>query len=213
MNRRRRVMVTWGMGKRGRRGQWSSRQLDRADNSIVSSPPERGDGTREAVCRPSHTYACHHSVAKKRPRQFRRGPRESERRGFFEARTIGIRPAPSLPSSPHWGMTSSSLLGPHAELVGSKSRSLRPLSFGNRPECTGHSHTGQTLRFMDLGIVAAIVMLGVWAFATFTTEAPGWIHLLLTAGVFLLIYRIVVRATPQTKSPTSPSKKNDHGVR
>lgn len=48
---------------------------------------------------------------------------------------------------------------------------------------------------MDLGIVAAILMLAVWAFVTFTTEAPGWIHILLTFGVFLLIYRIVVRGT------------------
>jgi uncharacterized membrane protein len=47
---------------------------------------------------------------------------------------------------------------------------------------------------MDLGIAAALVMLGMWAFATFTTEAPGWIHGLLTLGVFLLIYRIVVRS-------------------
>jgi uncharacterized membrane protein len=46
---------------------------------------------------------------------------------------------------------------------------------------------------MDLGIAAALVMLSVWAFATFTTEAPGWIHGLLTVGVFLLIYRIVVK--------------------
>jgi uncharacterized membrane protein len=48
---------------------------------------------------------------------------------------------------------------------------------------------------MDLGIVAAIAMLVVWAFVTFTTTAPGWIHVLLTMGVFLLIYRIVVRGT------------------
>ncbi|MGQ0649476.1 MAG: DUF5670 family protein [Gemmatimonadaceae bacterium] len=41
-------------------------------------------------------------------------------------------------------------------------------------------------------------MLCVWAFATFTTEAPGWIHLLLTVGVFLLIYRVVVRGTRKT---------------
>jgi hypothetical protein len=46
---------------------------------------------------------------------------------------------------------------------------------------------------MDIGILAAVAMLAVWAFATFTTEAPGWIHLLLSVGVFLLIYRIVVR--------------------
>jgi uncharacterized protein (DUF983 family) len=48
---------------------------------------------------------------------------------------------------------------------------------------------------MDLGIIAAIVMLAVWAYVTFTTTAPGWIHLLLTMGMFLLIYRIVVRGT------------------
>ncbi len=53
---------------------------------------------------------------------------------------------------------------------------------------------------MDLYIIAAIVMLVGWAGVTFTTEAPGWVHLFLTAGVFLLIWRIVVRGT------TPPSK-------
>ena len=48
---------------------------------------------------------------------------------------------------------------------------------------------------MDLGIIAAIAMLVVWAFVTFTTSAPGWIHILLTMAVSLLIYRIVVRGT------------------
>ena len=48
---------------------------------------------------------------------------------------------------------------------------------------------------MDFGIIAAIVMLAIWAFVTFTTTAPGWIHILLTVGMFLLIYRIVVRGT------------------
>jgi uncharacterized membrane protein len=49
---------------------------------------------------------------------------------------------------------------------------------------------------MDLWIIGAVLMLAIWAFVTFTTAAPGWIHLLLTVGVFLLIYRIVVRGTP-----------------
>lgn len=48
---------------------------------------------------------------------------------------------------------------------------------------------------MDLGIIAAIAMLLVWGFVTFTTTAPGWVHILLTMGMFLLIYRIVVRGT------------------
>lgn len=61
---------------------------------------------------------------------------------------------------------------------------------------------------MDLGIIAAVAMLAVWAFATFTTEAPGWVHALLTAGIFLLIWRIVARSTPDVRtSDTTSSKK------
>ena len=48
---------------------------------------------------------------------------------------------------------------------------------------------------MDLWIVLSIAMLAVWGFVTFTMTAPGWIHILLTVGIFLLIYRIVVRGT------------------
>lgn len=55
---------------------------------------------------------------------------------------------------------------------------------------------------MDLGIIAALAMLIVWAIGTFAFEAPGWLHLLLTAGVFLLIWRIVVRGTPDADAPS-----------
>ena len=48
---------------------------------------------------------------------------------------------------------------------------------------------------MDIGILAGVGMLVVWAIGTFAFEAPGWIHLLLTVGVFLITYRIVVRGT------------------
>ncbi len=48
---------------------------------------------------------------------------------------------------------------------------------------------------MDLGIIAALAMLVLWGVATFVFEAPGYVHLLLTAGVFLLIWRIVVRGS------------------
>ena len=52
---------------------------------------------------------------------------------------------------------------------------------------------------MDLGIIAAIIMLVLWAVGTVAFEAPGWFHALLTLGVFLLIWRIVVRGTPDPK--------------
>jgi hypothetical protein len=55
---------------------------------------------------------------------------------------------------------------------------------------------------MDIGILAALAMLVLWAIGTFVYEAPGWIHLLLSAGVFLLIYRIVVRGTPNVDTTT-----------
>jgi len=50
---------------------------------------------------------------------------------------------------------------------------------------------------MDFWIIGSVLMLAIWAFVTFTTAAPGWIHLLLTVGLFLLIYRIVVRGTSE----------------
>ena len=44
---------------------------------------------------------------------------------------------------------------------------------------------------MDVGIIAAIGMLVLSGVGTFAFEAPGYIHILLTAGVFLLVWRIV----------------------
>ena len=58
---------------------------------------------------------------------------------------------------------------------------------------------------MDLGIIAALAMLIIWAVVTFMTSAPGWIHILLTMGMALLIYRIVVRGTPGVE----PGSKSD----
>jgi hypothetical protein len=55
---------------------------------------------------------------------------------------------------------------------------------------------------MDIGIIAGVGMLVVWAVGTFAFEAPGWIHLLLSVGVFLIIYRIVVRGTPGVDTTT-----------
>jgi hypothetical protein len=48
---------------------------------------------------------------------------------------------------------------------------------------------------MDLGIIAALAMLVLWAVVALVFSGPGWIHALLTGGVFLLIQRIVVRGT------------------
>lgn len=47
---------------------------------------------------------------------------------------------------------------------------------------------------MDVPLLAAIVMLLLWAGGTVFLESPGWINLLLSVGMFLLIWRIVVRS-------------------
>jgi uncharacterized membrane protein len=59
---------------------------------------------------------------------------------------------------------------------------------------------------MDIGILAAIALLVIWAIAALVLQGPGWVHLLLTVGVSLLIYRIVVRGSPK-ESATSARKK------
>lgn len=52
---------------------------------------------------------------------------------------------------------------------------------------------------MDLGISGALALLVIWAVAALVLQGPGWVHLLLTLGVSLLIYRIVARGTPRRK--------------
>jgi uncharacterized membrane protein len=48
---------------------------------------------------------------------------------------------------------------------------------------------------MDVGVITAVAMLLIWAVAALAYDGPGWVHILLTAGVTLLIYRVVVRGT------------------
>lgn len=59
---------------------------------------------------------------------------------------------------------------------------------------------------MNLGIVGALVLLVIWAIAALVMEGPGWVHLLLTVGVSLLIYSIVVRS-----STREPRTREDGG--
>jgi hypothetical protein len=42
-------------------------------------------------------------------------------------------------------------------------------------------------------IPAAVLMLVFWAIMSFAFEGPGWVHIFLSLGVFLLIWGIVER--------------------
>lgn len=59
---------------------------------------------------------------------------------------------------------------------------------------------------MDIGIIAAVGLLVVWAYAALVLQGPGWVHLLLTVGVSLLIYRIVAKDAPPDVEPKSPKR-------
>jgi hypothetical protein len=54
---------------------------------------------------------------------------------------------------------------------------------------------------MDLGIVAGIVLLAIWAIGVFIFSGPGWLNLLLTLGVTILVWRIVARGTRSAEPP------------
>ena len=60
---------------------------------------------------------------------------------------------------------------------------------------------------MDIYIAGALALLLVWFGLVTTTDAPGWVHLLLTGGMFLLIWRIVCRGTPSAPQTGSPVSK------
>lgn len=57
---------------------------------------------------------------------------------------------------------------------------------------------------MDLGLLGGIALVIVWAIAFFAFEPPGWVHLLLSVGVFVIIARIVVRGSPRKNAPPPP---------
>ena len=53
---------------------------------------------------------------------------------------------------------------------------------------------------MDLGLIAAIAMLVLWAAGTFLFDAPGAIHLLLTVGVFLIVQRTITKVGTEKRA-------------
>ena len=44
-----------------------------------------------------------------------------------------------------------------------------------------------------LALPLGLIMLVLWALATFAFSGPGWVHLFLTLGVFMVIWGIVAR--------------------
>jgi len=54
---------------------------------------------------------------------------------------------------------------------------------------------------MDPGLLVGIALIVIWAIVALGFNGPGWIHLLLTVGVFVVIWRIVVRGDRRHPAP------------
>ena len=54
---------------------------------------------------------------------------------------------------------------------------------------------------MNWGIIGGLALLVIWAIAALVMNGPGWVHLLLTVGVFVIIWRIVVRGDRRHPAP------------
>lgn len=53
---------------------------------------------------------------------------------------------------------------------------------------------------MDILSLAGLVMLVLWALGHYVLEAPGFIHGLLTLGVFFLVFGAIKRSERKRKS-------------
>jgi hypothetical protein len=58
---------------------------------------------------------------------------------------------------------------------------------------------------MDLGILVGVGMIIVWIIGALVFDGPGWVHLLLSVGLFVVIWRIVVRGDRRHPNPPRSS--------
>jgi hypothetical protein len=67
---------------------------------------------------------------------------------------------------------------------------------------------------MDLGLIAGVVMLIGWAISTFGFNGPGWVHLFLSVGVFLVIWRysVLTRRKPSAGTAEPPASSGKHRI-
>jgi predicted phage tail protein len=64
---------------------------------------------------------------------------------------------------------------------------------------------------MNLKVLGGLVVVVVWAVAALVLQGPGWVHLLLTIGVSLIIYGIVSGSSAvderSTNAPPDASRR------
>jgi hypothetical protein len=56
---------------------------------------------------------------------------------------------------------------------------------------------------MDLGMLMGVALIIIWGVGALVFDGPGWIHILLTTGVFIVIWRIVVTGDRRHPAPNN----------
>ncbi len=74
-----------------------------------------------------------------------------------------------------------------------------------RPRNAAVMGIGVDLSTVDPILILAGAMLAVWAVGTWF-DGPGWIHILLTAGIFLWAWRVATRKTGKPGGGSSSGK-------
>jgi hypothetical protein len=55
---------------------------------------------------------------------------------------------------------------------------------------------------MDIGILIGVALIAIWGIGALMFDGPGWLNGLLTVGVFVVIWRIVVRGDRRHPTPS-----------
>ena len=113
---------------------------------------------------------------------------------------------PTFRLPPHWGHdVGDRLSNPPDGLIGSKTDFSVPIGcyyfVQKEIYAPAQNRSIREANEMDFGILIGIALIVIWALGALAFEGPGWIHLLLTVGVFVVIWRIVVRGDRRHPDP------------
>jgi hypothetical protein len=83
------------------------------------------------------------------------------------------------------------LSNPPGGLIGSKIRPLRPVSAGSKiPTFNRRVNVTNAAEKARLAVISGVACIVVWAVAALGFNGPGYVHLLLSVGLFLVMWGI-----------------------
>jgi hypothetical protein len=85
------------------------------------------------------------------------------------------------------------LSNPPEGLIGSKIKPLRPVNAGSKiPISNTRVNVPNAVEKARLAVISGVTCIVVWAVAALGFNGPGYVHLLLSVGLFLVMWGITV---------------------